>query len=99
MVELQRMRWYNPKDGTFEWREVPKSDEDALSLLSSSSYTQSCTDTYWYWRRVLAEIGRQHHGGAPASRRASHKRAQLGSGLLTVRFFLRSFAVFFGGLP
>jgi hypothetical protein len=56
MVELQRMRWYNPKDGTFEWREVPKSDEDALSLLRSSSYTQSCTDTYRYWRTLDASI-------------------------------------------
>ena len=56
MVELQRMRWYNPKDGTFEWREVPKSDEDAFSLLRISSCTQSCTDTYWYWRRSDASI-------------------------------------------
>jgi hypothetical protein len=50
------MRWYNPKDRTFEWRVVPKSDEDALSLLRSSSYTQRCTDTYWYWRRLDASI-------------------------------------------
>ena len=56
MAELQRMSWYNPKGGSFEWREVPKSDEDALSLLSSSSYTQSCTDTYWYWRKLDASI-------------------------------------------
>ena len=56
MAELQRMRWYNPKGGSFEWREVPKSDEDALSLLSSSLYTQGCTDTYWYWRKLDASI-------------------------------------------
>ena len=56
MVELQRMRWYNPKEGTFEWRKVPKSDGEALSLLSNSTYTQSCTDTYWYWRRLDASI-------------------------------------------
>ena len=56
MVELQHIRWYNPKNGSFEWREVPKSDEEALALLSSSSYTQSCTDTYWYWRRLDASI-------------------------------------------
>jgi hypothetical protein len=36
MAELQLMRWYNPKGESFEWREVPKSAEDALSLLSSS---------------------------------------------------------------
>jgi hypothetical protein len=56
MVEFQRMRWYNPKSESFEWREVPKSDEEALSLLSNSPYTQSCTDTYWYWRRLDASI-------------------------------------------
>ena len=56
MAELQRMRWYNPKAGSFEWREVPKSDNEALSLLSSSPYTQSYTDTYWYWRTLDASI-------------------------------------------
>ena len=56
MVELQSMRWYNPKGGSFEWREVPNSDEDALSLLSGSPYTQSCTDTYLYWRKLDATI-------------------------------------------
>ena len=56
MVELQRMRWYHPKDRTFEWRVVPKSDKDALSLLRSSSYSQSCTDTYLYWRKLDATI-------------------------------------------
>src|SRR5215217_3371164 len=89
MVELQRMRWYNPKGGSFEWREVPKSYEDALSLLGGSPYTQSCTDTYLYW-----------HGSSPASGRASLKRrAQPASGPLTVWFQLHSGAVFFGRPP
>ena len=56
MVELQRMRWYNPKGESFQWREVPNSDEDALSLLSGSPYTHSCTDTYLYWRKLDATI-------------------------------------------
>ena len=56
MVELQRIRWYNPKDGSFEWRDVPNSDEEAISLLSSSPYTQSCTETYLYWRKLDATI-------------------------------------------
>jgi hypothetical protein len=56
MIELQRIRWYNPKSESFEWREVPKSDEEALSLLSSSAYTHSCTDTYRYWRKLDATI-------------------------------------------
>jgi len=56
MADLQRMRWYNPKAQSFEWREVPKSDEEALSLLSNSPYTHSCTDTYWHWRKLDASI-------------------------------------------
>ena len=56
MVELQCMRWHNPKDGSFEWREVPKSDEDALSLLGGSPYTRNCSDTYLYWRQLGATI-------------------------------------------
>ena len=56
MVELKRMRWYDPKGGSFEWRAVPMSDEDALSLLGDSPYTQSCTDTYLYWRELGATI-------------------------------------------
>jgi hypothetical protein len=35
---------------------VPESDEEALSLLSSSPYTQSCTETYLYWRKLDATI-------------------------------------------
>jgi len=56
MVELQCMRWHNPKDGSFEWREVPKSDEDALSLLGGFPYTRNCSDTYLYWRQLGATI-------------------------------------------
>jgi hypothetical protein len=40
MVEPQHMRWYNPDLEVFEWREVPKSDEDALSLLGGSPYAR-----------------------------------------------------------
>lgn len=56
MVELKRMRWYDPKGGRFEWREVPKCDEDALSLLGDSPYARSCTDTYLYLRKLDATI-------------------------------------------
>jgi hypothetical protein len=56
MVELQRMRWYNPELENFKWREVPKSDEEALSLLGRSPYARSCTDTYLYWRELHASI-------------------------------------------
>jgi hypothetical protein len=44
------MRWYNPALGGFEWREVPESDEEALSVLEGSPFTASCTQTYREWR-------------------------------------------------
>ena len=51
-----RIRWYNPRLNTFEWREVPESDEEALSLLEGSSYSQICTETYREWRKLGAPI-------------------------------------------
>ena len=33
MAERGRIRWYNPKLGGFEWRELLASDGEALSLL------------------------------------------------------------------
>jgi hypothetical protein len=52
----QEMRWYNPKLKDFEWREVPESDEEALSVLGDSPYTPTCTKTYWEWRALGAGI-------------------------------------------
>jgi hypothetical protein len=52
----ERIRWYNPKLGDFEWREVPKSDEEALSLLDGSPYSPICTETYREWRELGASI-------------------------------------------
>jgi hypothetical protein len=56
MEEQQRIRWYNPKLDRFEWRGVPKSDEEALSLLSNSLYPPTSTDTNRYWRGLGATI-------------------------------------------
>jgi hypothetical protein len=50
------VRWYNPKLEVFEWREVPESDEEALSLLEGSPYTPTCTRTYREWRDLGADI-------------------------------------------
>ena len=50
------MRWYNPSFGDFEYREVPESDEEALSALEGSSFTPSCTQTYRQWRDLGAGI-------------------------------------------
>ena len=51
-----RIRWYNPKLEDFEWREVPKSDEETLSLLEGSPHTPTCTQTYREWRDLGAGI-------------------------------------------
>ncbi len=56
MEGTERVRWYNPKLEDFEWREVPKSDEEALSLLEGSPYTPTCTATYRKWRELGASI-------------------------------------------
>jgi hypothetical protein len=55
-VEQRRMRWYNPKLGDFEWREVPQSDEEALSLLEGSPYGPACMETYQEWRGLGSSI-------------------------------------------
>ena len=50
----QRVRWYNPAIEDFEWREIPKSDEEALSLLEGSPHTSPCKQTYTEWRTLGA---------------------------------------------
>jgi hypothetical protein len=57
MAHHGRIRWYNPRLNTFEWREVPESDEEALSLLEGSPYSATCTQTYRQWRQLGAAIG------------------------------------------
>jgi hypothetical protein len=56
LVEQRRIRWYNPKFEGFEWREVPESDGEALSLLEGSLYTPTCTETYREWRGLGTSI-------------------------------------------
>ncbi len=56
MQEGERIRWYNPALEDFEWREVPKSDEEALSLLEGSTYSPTCRETYQEWREMGASI-------------------------------------------
>jgi hypothetical protein len=56
MAHLSRIRWYNPRLNTFEWREVPESDEEALSLLEGSPYSPTGTETYRQWRNLGAPI-------------------------------------------
>ena len=50
------IRWYNPKLADFEWRKVPQTDEEALSMLDGSPYSPTCKDTYREWRNLGATI-------------------------------------------
>jgi hypothetical protein len=59
VLEQTRVRWYNPALEDFEWREVPQSDEEALSLLEGSSHTPRCTETYKEWRAKRRESPRR----------------------------------------
>ncbi len=56
MDHHSRIRWYNPILEDFEWRQLPHSDEEALSLLEGSPYTPICTQTYREWRTLGASI-------------------------------------------
>ena len=56
MAHHSQIRWYNPRLNTFEWREVPQNDEEALSLLEGSPYSATCTQTYREWRQLGATI-------------------------------------------
>lgn len=56
MAQGKRIRWYNPKLGGFEWREVPPGDDEALAVLAGSPHTPACTETYREWRALGASI-------------------------------------------
>jgi hypothetical protein len=50
------IRWYNPKLEDFEWREVPRTDEQALEALKGSAHSSTCTEIYLEWRNLGASI-------------------------------------------
>ena len=57
LIAQQRpMRWYNPSLGDFEWREVPMSDEEALSLLDGYHDAHLHAEVYREWRDLGASI-------------------------------------------
>jgi hypothetical protein len=56
MAHHSRIRWYNPKLEDFEWRTVPRSDEEVLKLLDGCPYSQTCKETYAEWRKLGATI-------------------------------------------
>ena len=51
-----RMRWYNPTLEDYEWRDVPRSDNEAQQLLEGSPHTATCIETYQEWRKLGASI-------------------------------------------
>ena len=57
MGHYSPIRWYNPTLEDFEWREVPKTDEQALEVLDGSPYSSTCSQTYREWRGLGASIG------------------------------------------
>jgi hypothetical protein len=57
MEHYNPIRWYNPKLGDFEWREVPQTDEQALEALGGSSHSPAYTEIYREWRKLGASIG------------------------------------------
>ena len=52
----ERVRWYNPASGEFEWRDIPRSDEEALRLLEGSPDAPACKDAYQEWRALGAGV-------------------------------------------
>ena len=50
------MRWYNPKLKDFEWREMPTSDKEALSLLEGYPGAEDHAEVYREWRALGAGI-------------------------------------------
>lgn len=57
MVDWQgRVRWYNPVLGGVEWREVPRGDEEALSLFAGCQNRGLCAEVYAEWRWLGAPV-------------------------------------------
>ncbi len=78
LVEHGRMRWYNPALGGFEWREVPASDEDALSLLEGYPGSEAYARVYREWRLLGAAIrAALIRAGEAANEEHSHQEPSL----------------------
>jgi hypothetical protein len=56
LVESRRIRWYNPKLESFEWRESPKSNEEALALLDEHPGCERYVEVYEEWRALGASV-------------------------------------------
>jgi hypothetical protein len=77
MADHSRIRWYNPRLNSFEWREVPESDEEALSLLEGSPYSATSTQTYREWRQLGAAIeAALIRAGEAAKEQSEHEKQE-----------------------
>jgi hypothetical protein len=52
VAEKGLMRGYNPKLENFEWRKVPASDKEALSLFESYPNAEDYAEIYREWRAL-----------------------------------------------
>ena len=57
MAQHNRMRWYDPKLGDFEWREMPEDDGAALVLLAGYPEAEADAAVYREWRALGASAG------------------------------------------
>lgn len=56
MANRNRMRWYDPGAGGFEWRQMPDDDEGALALLSGYPGAEDDRAVYREWRGLGAGV-------------------------------------------
>lgn len=56
MAQHNRMRWYDPKLGDFEWRELPEDDGAALVLLAGYPGADADAAVYREWRALGASV-------------------------------------------
>lgn len=56
MSQHNRMRWYDPKLGDFEWREMPEDDGAALVLLAGYPGAEADAAVYREWRALGAGV-------------------------------------------
>jgi hypothetical protein len=69
------MRWYNPWLESFEWREVPDTDEEVLSLFDGCAGAEAhAARGPRGGLRGVASAGGRHNGRAHQGRRSSRGR-------------------------
>ena len=70
----RRMRWYSLRLEGFEWRDVPDTDEEALSLLAGYAGAEGHAAVYEEWRRLGAGVKAALIKAGEAARREEQGR-------------------------